>query len=572
MNKRRRDEMPKKKSKKSAGKDVGLKAEFNATKFKRISFLDKVKMNALKDAPMTTIIEAKDPKAYAKKLEAEGVKVLHVYDIIKAVAVEIPANKILAMSKDTDLDLIHEDMIVHTCLDKSVPHIGAPVVWKEMKNKGEGIIVAVVDTGVDPNHPDLKGKVVATEDFTDEGYFDGNGHGTHVAGTIAGNGKASNSKYMGVAPEAKIIGAKVLASNGSGTFSGVIAGIEWAAKQNPHVMNLSLGASIPGSCDGTDPCSMAVNAAMDQGIIVCIAAGNSGPGSNTVGSPGCAKKVITIGASNDVDNIAWFSSRGPTLDGRVKPDIVLPGVDIIAARAKDTAMGTVIDEHHTQASGTSMATPHCAGVAALIKAEFPDINPQDVKQLLMNTAIDLKLDPNTQGQGRVDVEKAITEQASQIGETPKQEPDKQKPSIKSKTPEASQIENVIEIEGIGKEYAADLKRVGIKTTEDLRLASLVEIVEATNISPKLLFKWICMADLFRVRRAAEEYTNLLFEMGIETVGELAKQKAGDLHNRVERFADEAEKKPGWHGDINKVPTEADVEQWIKSAKELVKRK
>ncbi len=400
------------KGKKSAKVD-GLKAEFNAKKFKRTSFLDKVKINALKDALMPVIIEAKDPKAMAKKLEAQGAKILHVYEIIKAVAVQMPANKILAMSKDTDLKLLHEDMEVHTCLDKSVPHIGAPKVWDVEGTKGEGVIVAVVDTGVDPNHPDLKGKVVATEDFTDEGYFDGNGHGTHVAGTIAGNGKASNSKYIGVAPEAKVIGAKVLASNGSGTFSGVIAGIEWAAKQKPHVMNLSLGANVAGSCDGTDPCSMAVDAAMDQGIIVCIAAGNAGPGSSTVGSPGCAKKVITIGASDDRDNIAWFSSRGPTLDKRVKPDIVLPGVDIIAARAKDTAMGTVIDEHHTQASGTSMATPHCAGVAALLKAKYPDITPQGAKDLLMNTAINLKLDPNTQGKGRVDVVAAFKVQSSE---------------------------------------------------------------------------------------------------------------------------------------------------------------
>ncbi|NVM29727.1 MAG: S8 family peptidase [Candidatus Helarchaeota archaeon] len=420
------------KGKKSAKKDAGIKAEFNAKKFKRASFLEKVKVNALKDALMPVIIEAKDPKAMAEKLKAQGAKVLYVYEIIKAVAVEMPANEILKASKDKDLDLFHEDMEVHTCLDKSVPHIGAPTVWKEMKNKGEGMIVGVVDTGVDGEHPDLKGKLVASEDFTGEGYFDGNGHGTHIAGTIAGNGKASNSTYVGVAPEAKVIAAKVLASNGSGTFSGVIAGIEWAAKQNPHVMNLSLGANVPGSCDGTDPCSMAVEAAMDQGVIVCIAAGNAGPGSSTVGSPGCAKKVITIGASDDNDNIAWFSSRGPTLDNRVKPDIVLPGVDIIAARAKDTAMGTIIDDHHTQASGTSMATPHCAGVAALIKAEFPDITPQEVKELLMNTAMDLELDPNTQGKGRVDVTKAFAEKTPQQGADTKKK-GKKKAKKKSKT-------------------------------------------------------------------------------------------------------------------------------------------
>jgi len=415
------------KEKKPADKDAGIKVEYNAKAFKREGFLEKVRVNALKDAKMPVIIETKNPKAFAEKLKAKGIKVLHIYDLIKAVAVQMPANEILKLSKDSDTELIHEDLEVHTCLDKSVPLIGAPKVWK-INAKGKDVVVAVVDTGVDPEHPDLKGKVVAFEDFTEEGKFDGNGHGTHVAGTIAGTGKASNSKYIGVAPEAKIIAAKVLTSQGSGTFSGVIAGIEWAAKQKPHVMNLSLGSNIPGSCDGTDPCSMAVDAAFDQGVIVCIAAGNAGPGSSTVGSPGCAKKVITIGASDDVDNIAWFSSRGPTLDKRVKPDILLPGVNIIAARAKNTSMGTPLDDHHTQASGTSMATPHCAGVAALLKSAFPDVTPQQVKDLLMNTAIDLKLDPNTQGKGRVDVEKAFTKLSS--GREPGQKPP-------AKTPETN---------------------------------------------------------------------------------------------------------------------------------------
>jgi serine protease AprX len=422
--------MAKKESKASAeAKDAGIKVKYNEKAFRSPIFLEKVRVNALKDALMPVIIEAKDPKAYAEKLKQQGVKVLHVYEIIKAVAVkQMPATQILELSNDKDTASIHEDKEVHTCLDKSVPLIGAPKVWKT-KAKGEKVVVAVVDTGVDENHPDLKGKVIAFEDFTEEGKFDGNGHGTHVAGTIAGTGKASESKYVGVAPEAKIIAAKVLASNGSGTFSGVIAGIEWAAKQKPDVMNLSLGANVYGSCDGTDPCCQAVDAAMDLGVVVCIAAGNAGPGSSTVGSPGCAKKVITIGASDDNDNIAWFSSRGPTLDKRVKPDILLPGVDIIAARAKDTAMGTPITDFYTQASGTSMATPHCAGVAALLKSAYPSLTPQQVKDLLMASAIDLKLDPNTQGKGRVDVEKAFTKHASG---TPEQKaPEKKAPAKKA---------------------------------------------------------------------------------------------------------------------------------------------
>ncbi len=387
-------------------KDAGIKSDYNAKAFHRTTFLDKVKVNALKDAIMPVIIESDDPKALAEKLKEEGATVLHVYDIIKAVAVKMPATAILKASKDKDAKVFHEDMVVHTCLDVSVPLIGATQAW-ETKIKGEDIVVAVVDTGVDKEHPDLKGKVVATADFTEEGYFDGNGHGTHVAGTIAGNGKSSNAKYVGVAPEAKIIAAKVLESSGSGTFSGVIAGIDWAAKQKPHVMNLSLGANVYGSCDGTDAACQAVDAAMDQGVVMCIAAGNAGPGSSTVGTPGCAKKVITVGATDDKDAIAWFSSRGPTSDQRVKPDVCLPGVNIIAARAKDTAMGTIIDDYHTQASGTSMATPHCAGVAALLICKFPEITAQEVKDVLMKSAKNIKLDPNTQGSGRVQVMKAL---------------------------------------------------------------------------------------------------------------------------------------------------------------------
>ncbi|MHA1270722.1 MAG: DUF4332 domain-containing protein [Candidatus Helarchaeota archaeon] len=143
------------------------------------------------------------------------------------------------------------------------------------------------------------------------------------------------------------------------------------------------------------------------------------------------------------------------------------------------------------------------------------------------------------------------------------------PKITSKTPESSQIGSINEVEGIGTKYSRILKKVGINTTEDLRKGSLVEIVEATNLSPKLVYKWQCQADLFRLRRMAEEYSNLLFNMGIETVKEVSKQKASELHDKVTRFYEKAKKKPGWQGDVRKVPTEKDVQQWIDSAKELV---
>jgi nucleotidyltransferase/DNA polymerase involved in DNA repair len=144
--------------------------------------------------------------------------------------------------------------------------------------------------------------------------------------------------------------------------------------------------------------------------------------------------------------------------------------------------------------------------------------------------------------------------------------------VETKAADKGQIEDIAQIEGIGVEYAKDLKKVGVKTTEDLRKISLVEISEVTGITPKLLYKWQCMADLFRLKRAAQEYTEVLFLMGIETVKEVSKQKAEDLVKQVEKFAKEADKKPGWQGDINKIPTLKDVEAWITSAKELVKKK
>jgi serine protease AprX len=385
-----------------------------------------------KSEKVSAIISCKNPKAFAKKIEKDHpeVNVIYVYDIINAVAVETTATELLeTLSPMSDVKIIDEDMEVHILLDQSVSLLKVPEVWSNVNgNRGEGITVAVVDTGIDDTHPDFQNKVLAKADFTNEKgtpkeNIDGNGHGTHVASTIAGLGSAIRGKYKGVAPKAKLIAAKVLASNGSGSFSGVIAGIDWAAKQDCQVMNLSLGANVSGSCDGTDATCEAVDAAMDKGIVMCIAAGNSGPESSTVGTPGCAKKVITVGATDKSDGIAWFSSRGPTSDNRVKPDVCFPGVDIVAARAKNTSMGTPVDNYYTSASGTSMATPHCAGVAALIKAANPDLSSQQIKTVIMNAAIDLNLDPNTQGTGRCDAFEAFKKSQEEAPtEPPEEEP------------------------------------------------------------------------------------------------------------------------------------------------------
>ena len=342
----------------------------------------------------------------------------YTFRLLYAAAHSMTRDGILALSQREDVEMIWYDEPVHTLLDVSVPLIGAPVVW-QAGITGKGIKVGIVDTGIDPDHPDFAGRIVQMKDFTGQGPNDNHGHGSHVAGIVGGTGSASGGKYRGVAPECLYYTAKVLRGDGSGNTSDVMAGVEWAVQQGVQVVNLSLGSD--GACDGTDALSVTCDAAMGKGVVVCVAAGNAGPDASTVGSPGCAKTVITIGATTKTDQVAVFSSRGPTSDNRVKPDLCFPGGSIISCRAKGTSMGTTINDSYTQASGTSMATPHAAGACALLLQAKPGLTPQQVKDILMNTAKYLNLDANTQGTGRAQVDKAY-QQAMAMQPTPTPSP------------------------------------------------------------------------------------------------------------------------------------------------------
>lgn len=338
------------------------------------------------------------------------------YRLVRAVAAMATPEQIGAITENPAVDLIWPDLPVHTMLDVSVPLIRAPRVW-DAGFTGQGVRVAIVDTGIDLEHPDLQGRIADVTDFTGEGPDDNNGHGTHVASIAAGGGVVSNGKYRGVAPGATILAAKVLRRDGSGTQSDVMAGIEWAVRNGAQVINLSLGGP-PTPCDGTDALSELVDAAVEAGAVLCVAAGNSGPGPGTVGSPGCARRVITVGAtesdpSTEYDRVARFSSRGPTADGRVKPDLAFPGVDIIAARAGGTSLGTIVNDHYTTLSGTSMATPHATGVAALLLSSNPSLEPDQVKQRMMAGARSMQLERNTQGSGRGDAYNAFLDQTGE---------------------------------------------------------------------------------------------------------------------------------------------------------------
>lgn len=247
------------------------------------------------------------------------------------------------------------------------------------------LVAAVIDTGIDASHVELDGgKVIAFKDFVrgQTTPYDDNGHGTHVAGTIAGDAASA-----GVAPGAAIVGVKVLDTNGNGTMENVTAAIDWVVQNKAlygiEAINLSLGSS--GCADGTDVTSVAVNNAVAAGLVVVVAAGNDGPGTCTVGSPGAAANAITVGAMSDLGEggfgLASFSSRGTTADGRIKPEVVAPGVRIRSAKA-----GTV--NGYIDYSGTSMATPFVVGVALLMRDANPALTPAQVRDAIVNTAVD----------------------------------------------------------------------------------------------------------------------------------------------------------------------------------------
>ncbi|MGI5458796.1 S8 family serine peptidase [Streptomyces sp. CA-249302] len=305
------------------------------------------------------------------------------------------------------IDKIWLDAKVKVSLDQSVPQIGAPEVWKAGYD-GTGIKVAVLDTGVDTGHPDLAGKIAGTQSFVpDESVQDGHGHGTHVADTIVGSGAASDGKYKGVAPGAQLLVGKVLDNTGSGQESWIISGMEWAANSGAKIVSMSLGGTASGASDAMSETVDELSAA--TGTLFVIASGNTGPSDQTVGTPGIADSALTVGAVDKSDKLASFSSRGPRLgDYAVKPEITAPGVNITAARAAGTSMGTPVNDYYTTASGTSMATPHVAGAAALVAEAHPDWTGQQIKADLASTAKTMT-DATTfeQGDGRVDAVRAV---------------------------------------------------------------------------------------------------------------------------------------------------------------------
>jgi subtilisin family serine protease len=295
-------------------------------------------------------------------------------------------------------------------LEHSVPQIGAPAAYARGLG-GAGVTVAVLDTGVDATHPDLAGKIAAAESFVDDaaGTTDPFGHGTHVASIIAGSGAASAGLRHGVAPEATLLNGRVCDTLGRCPESAILAGMSWAVAQDARIINLSLGSP---DTPGEDPLEAAVNQLSAQhGVLFVVAAGNSGFLPQSIGSPGSADAALTVGAVDVSEARAPFSSRGPRLgDEAIKPDVTAPGVSIAAARATGTTAGLPVDEFYIRLSGTSMATPHVAGVAALLLEQHPSWTGAQLKAALMNSAQPNEtLTADEQGAGRVDADRATAQ-------------------------------------------------------------------------------------------------------------------------------------------------------------------
>lgn len=276
---------------------------------------------------------------------------------------------------------------------------------------GKGIGVAVLDTGCFP-HEDLDHRIAGFLDMIQKRPlpYDDNGHGTHVCGIIGGSGAAGDGFYCGIAPGCHLIPVKVLDRRGNGYSSDVLAGLRWIRENrerwNIRIVNISVGSFSRRNMGENSALVRGVNAAWDDGMVVVVAAGNMGPKSGTITTPGISRKVITVGCSDDHKEVNVmgnrmidYSGRGPTSACICKPDIVAPGASIMSCANQPGK--------YTSKSGTSMATPLVSGAIALLLEKYPEMSNRDVKLRLRDRAVDIGLPRNQQGWGMLDIEKLL---------------------------------------------------------------------------------------------------------------------------------------------------------------------
>lgn len=278
---------------------------------------------------------------------------------------------------------------------------------------GKGVNIAIVDTGLSL-HPDYQPRITGWYDALkgSPSPYDDSGHGSHVAGIAAGNGQASRGLYMGIAPEANLIGVKVLNKKGNGTISDIMRGLNWILHNKErfqiHIVNISIGANDKKTFDENCEFVKKVNLLWDSGIIVIAAAGNKGPKRQTISAPGNSRKIITVGSSDmcgaSEKSASDHSGIGPTLSCIKKPDVVAPGFRIISCSAGSKNRRS---QFYSMKSGTSMSTPIVTGAVALLLSKYPEMSPREVKIRLKNSCTDLHLPHEKQGWGLLNIAELI---------------------------------------------------------------------------------------------------------------------------------------------------------------------
>ena len=383
------------------------------------------KTRTLGESKVPAIIFSKEGKRKLcrKFLESKGIEIKYELPLINAYAVKIDGGKLEDTARSDIVEYISDDVKMSALLNVAAQEVGASIA-NDTGYLGRGIGIAILDTGIYP-HQDFtrpRNRIVAFRDFVNnrQSPYDDHGHGTFVAGVAAGNGYSSGGKYRGIAPEANIIGVKVMDKDGSGNSSDIVAGMQWVVdhqqEYNVRIMSLSLGAKPSNS--RFDPLAAAVEAVWKKGIVVVAAAGNSGPKQNTIATPGISPMILTVGAVDD--------KRTPDYKDDVIADFQ-PGA--CKWKTGETGLGCAwrqynscknrqklcrglrpqhMKDPYTQMSGTSVATPVVSGAAALLLDKYPNMTPSEVKEMLMKSTFAMSgVNKYAQGSGILDIRKCL---------------------------------------------------------------------------------------------------------------------------------------------------------------------
>ncbi len=277
----------------------------------------------------------------------------------------------------------------------------------EMKVNARNIgAIAILDTGA-YDHNDLYRRIVDFKDIVSgrNSLYDDNGHGTHICGIIAGTGRASRGRILGISAKCPLVVVKVLEKNGNGKVDNVLRGCEYVIKNkdklNIKIVNISMGAEVINGDEEMERLLEGVEALWEEGIVVMVAGGNNGPKPMSITAPGNSKKVITVGACDDdikgIFKNKYYSGRGPTIDCVIKPDIVTVGSNILSLHNTPN--------NYMKRSGTSMATAVASAAVGVFMEKNYEYTPKEVKKLLINSAVDMGKDIKVQGNGMLNIER-----------------------------------------------------------------------------------------------------------------------------------------------------------------------